>query len=140
MQKYKIIRFYKSHPLGINNQVVKTGLTLEEAVKHCEDPQTSSSTATGHASSRTDTYGDWFDGYEKSDQKLFTWTLSIEEPGKEVETHINQDLDMILPYLKQRYFVAWEEFQEDPSIYGNFLDFLYYHNISTIEVNQVCVG
>jgi hypothetical protein len=43
---YKIIRFqFKGQ-----NRVVKTGLTLDEAQKHCNDPKTS---------------GDgWFDGYE----------------------------------------------------------------------------
>lgn len=44
---YKIIRFrFKGE-----KEVIKTGLTLEEAQAHCE---------------REDTHGDgWFDGYEK---------------------------------------------------------------------------
>ena len=35
--KYKIIRFnFKS-----NNKVIKTGLTLKQAQKHCNNPKTS---------------------------------------------------------------------------------------------------
>jgi hypothetical protein len=44
---YKIIRFRFEG----QNRVIKTGLTLDEAQKHCNDPKTS---------------GDgWFDGYEE---------------------------------------------------------------------------
>jgi len=44
---YKIIRFYEDSRA---NEVMDTGLTLEDAQAHCEDP---------------DTHGDgWFDGYE----------------------------------------------------------------------------
>jgi len=47
MQKYKVIRFVFD---GVD-KIVKCGLTLEEAQKHCR---------------REDTHGDgWFDGYEK---------------------------------------------------------------------------
>lgn len=43
---YKIIRFCRDRP----NEVVETGLTLEEAQEHCQSE---------------DTHGDgWFDGFE----------------------------------------------------------------------------
>lgn len=47
MTTYKIIRFnrYKA------NRVIKRGLTLEQAQKHCQDPLTSGL--------------NWFDGYTK---------------------------------------------------------------------------
>ena len=45
--KYKIIRFnFKS-----NNKVIKTGLTLKQAQKHCNNPKTSGK--------------NWFDGFTK---------------------------------------------------------------------------
>lgn len=44
---YKIIRFRQNG----DNEVIRTGLTLEEAQAHCRDPETR---------------GDgWFDGYDK---------------------------------------------------------------------------
>lgn len=49
MKTYKIVRFY--YP-GLNkqNRIIKRGLTLEQAQKHCKDPKT-----------RKD--GVYFDGY-----------------------------------------------------------------------------
>ena len=48
---YKIIRFY--YPtVGHENEVVRTGLTLEEAQEHCNDPETREE-------------GKWFAGYTK---------------------------------------------------------------------------
>ena len=45
MTTYKIIRFR----FGRENQIIQTGLTLEEAQAHCQD---------------NETHGDdWFDGY-----------------------------------------------------------------------------
>jgi len=62
MAKYSIIRFYRS--AGIRSRVIKTGLTLEEAQKHCQNPQTSSRTCTNNVGRRrTRQVGDWFDGY-----------------------------------------------------------------------------
>ena len=49
MATYKIIRFHKD--IAKSGQVVATGLTLEEAQDHCNDPATSGE--------------DWFDGYEE---------------------------------------------------------------------------
>ena len=65
MSTYKIIRHYAEH----DNRVVERGLTLEEAQAHCNDPETSSRTATSAtARRRTKNKGAWFDGYvqEKS--------------------------------------------------------------------------
>ena len=54
---YEIVRFrFKGE-----NTVLQTGLTLEEAQAHCNDPETSSSTATDPE----DEYGQWFDGYRE---------------------------------------------------------------------------
>ena len=40
------------------------GLTLEQAEKHCSDPETSSKTAVlPLAKARTARLGDWFEGY-----------------------------------------------------------------------------
>ena len=60
---YMIVRFYRD--AQIRRRVIATGLTLEAAQEHCNDPETSSSTATGkHARARTRKLGAWFDGYE----------------------------------------------------------------------------
>lgn len=50
---YKIIRYYAP---GIDepNKVIETGLTLEEAQKHCQDPTTREE-------------GVYFDGYDVED-------------------------------------------------------------------------
>lgn len=64
MTTYKIVRFYRN--AGIRRRVIETGLTLAQAQAHCNDPQTSSSTATNKvARDRTRRIGPWFDGYEK---------------------------------------------------------------------------
>jgi hypothetical protein len=55
---YKIIRFYQH----AENVVTRTGLTFEEAQTHCNNPETSSSTATDP---KVDERGPWFDGYEE---------------------------------------------------------------------------
>jgi len=61
---YKIVRMYFSN--NVRNRTIKRGLTLEEAQEHCRDPETSSQTCTKYANvKRTETYGPWFDGYEK---------------------------------------------------------------------------
>lgn len=67
MSTYRIVRFYKDP--DIPREVVARGLTLEQAQAHCNDPETSSSTATGeHAKERTARKGAWFDGYEDEDR------------------------------------------------------------------------
>ncbi len=44
---YKIIRFYQDDK--VEREVIRTGLTLEEAQAHCHDPETSSSSCTNRA-------------------------------------------------------------------------------------------
>jgi len=59
MDKYKIVRFYapsrtatSDHTRNKRSRTIKTGLTLEQAQAHCNDPKT-----------RKD--GVYFDGYTK---------------------------------------------------------------------------
>ena len=60
---YRIVRRYFE---GRKPRVMKRGLSLKEAQKWCQDPETSSRTCTTHAAVyRTKVYGPWFDGYEK---------------------------------------------------------------------------
>jgi len=62
---YKVIRFYES--AGIRRRTIATGLTKDEAIKHCSNPQTSSSTCTNPIGiQRTNRVGRWFDGWEKA--------------------------------------------------------------------------
>lgn len=62
---FKIVRFFYRD--GARKRTIKTGLTLEEAQAHCNDPETSSKTATSAKAKRyTATHGDWFDGYEET--------------------------------------------------------------------------
>jgi hypothetical protein len=64
METYKIVRFYGDSTRS--REVVTRGLTLEQAQEHCNDPETSSSTATSDAAvERTRLFGAWFDGYEE---------------------------------------------------------------------------
>jgi len=62
---YKIVRYYQGdHP----RRTIRRGLTLEEAQAHCNDPETSSSTAVGRtAKARTARLGAWFDGYTEDE-------------------------------------------------------------------------
>lgn len=47
-------------------EVIRTGVTLAEAQRHCQDPETSSRTATSsEAAARTRQFGEWFDGYDR---------------------------------------------------------------------------
>ena len=61
---YKIVRYYfREYP----KRTIKSGLTLEQAQKHCADPNTSSSTATSAKAKRlTQQRGPWFDGYTET--------------------------------------------------------------------------
>lgn len=65
MARYKIVRMYFKTGFKVR-RVVARGLTLAQAQKHCNDPETSSSTATGAKARRvTRAHGAWFDGYEE---------------------------------------------------------------------------
>lgn len=64
MDTYKIVRHYQR--ASINRRTIMTGLTLQEAQAHCQDPNTSSrSCTTSVGRQRTKKLGPWFDGYEK---------------------------------------------------------------------------
>jgi hypothetical protein len=64
MTTYKIVRGYFNDTEA--RETIKTGLSLEEAQAHCQDPETSSRTATGKAArALTEKHGPWFDGYEE---------------------------------------------------------------------------
>ena len=66
---YKIVRHYRKMPakssahLMTKIHTMETGLTLEEAQAHCNDPETSSSTCTNN---RVLGGWDWFDGYQET--------------------------------------------------------------------------
>jgi hypothetical protein len=61
---YKIVRNYFDRENAPRPCAVKTGLTLQEAQAHCQDPETSSRTCKKAANvARTRKYGPWFDGY-----------------------------------------------------------------------------
>ena len=64
MTTYKITRFYQDPDKA--SEVVARGLTEEQALAHCNDPETSSSTATtSEAQARTKAHGEWFDGFDE---------------------------------------------------------------------------
>jgi len=59
---YKVIRFYFNRP-GYRRTIIPR-CTLAEAQRHCNDPETSSSTCTSKTGkARTRRMGPWFDGY-----------------------------------------------------------------------------
>ncbi len=61
---YRIVRTFFNDDEA--PEVIKRGLTLEEARDHCRDPETSSRTATTKAAvACTKLHGPWFDGYEE---------------------------------------------------------------------------
>jgi hypothetical protein len=61
---YRVMRFYQDHDR--ESEVVKRGLTLEEAQAHCKNPETSSKTCTSSVGkNRTKRRGPWFEGYTK---------------------------------------------------------------------------
>mgnify|MGYP007066204243 CR=1 FL=1 len=64
---YKIVRFYRSSRPGqhIPSRTIETGLTLEQAQKHCEDPETSSATCSAKRRRSVRPCAAWFDGYTK---------------------------------------------------------------------------
>ena len=59
---YKIERHFENG----EREVIKTGLTREEAREHCQDPETNSRTATSvEAAELALKRGRWFDGFEE---------------------------------------------------------------------------
>ena len=63
-KRYNVVRFYFNRP-G-HKRTILENLTLEEAQRHCSDPETSSSTCTSLTGKRrTRQMGPWFDGYEQ---------------------------------------------------------------------------
>lgn len=64
-KRYRIVRMFRDHTPNKRQVRGMSGLTLAQAQKHCQDPETSSSTCrTAAALKRTQQYGAWFDGYE----------------------------------------------------------------------------
>ncbi len=62
-RRYKIIRFYFND--NIPSRTIKKGLTKQQAMSHCQDPETSSKTCTtSTGKQRTKTCGPWFDGFD----------------------------------------------------------------------------
>ncbi len=67
---YEVFRSYFNH----GTRTLKRDLTLEEAQKHCQDPETSSRTCTGKSGrDRTKKYGPWFDGYRMMAKYAKRW-------------------------------------------------------------------
>lgn len=66
---YHVTRFYRDDPS--NNRIIRIGLTKAEAQAHCNDPETSSETATSDwAQQETEKYGPWFDGFGKDTAQI----------------------------------------------------------------------
>lgn len=62
---YKIVRFYAGNKAKHTVRGM-TGLTLEQAQAHCDNPESSFKTCTNaKGKRRTRTFGAWFDGYTK---------------------------------------------------------------------------
>ena len=59
---FKVVRnFFEGR-----SRTIAKGLTLAEAQRHCQDPETSSSTCTSaEGKARTRRSGPWFDGYDE---------------------------------------------------------------------------
>jgi hypothetical protein len=59
-ETYKIVRHYQYG----GKRTIRSGLSLEQAKKHCNDPESSSYTCVYAAGKRrTKIRGPWFDGY-----------------------------------------------------------------------------
>lgn len=72
MELYNIVRYYEN---GISHRIMRRGLTLEEAQRHCKDPETSSITASKPKGCANDEaqiarwhegQKHWFDGFERA--------------------------------------------------------------------------
>jgi len=61
---YDIVRYYQS--ARIRRRVIREAVTLEEAKRHCNDPESSSDTCTSNVGkARTRKLGAWFDGFRR---------------------------------------------------------------------------
>ncbi len=60
---YKIVRHY----FNGEKRTIETGLTLDQAQMHCQDPETNSSTCIkASRKAITRRHGQWFDGYTET--------------------------------------------------------------------------
>jgi hypothetical protein len=68
--QYAIIRFYQPSDMrGFGRQrVIDSGLTLEQAQAHCQNPETSSSTCGAKKRNSVRHNGAWFDGYREEEE------------------------------------------------------------------------
>lgn len=63
-KKYMIIRFFATG----DKRIIQVNLTLEQAMEHCKDPETSSRTCTLPKNKRrTASKGAWFEGWQEQD-------------------------------------------------------------------------
>jgi hypothetical protein len=63
---YEIVRFHQAGDMWFGHQqVIKRGLTLEQAQAHCQSPATSSSTCSAEKLRKVRAPGAWFDGYQE---------------------------------------------------------------------------
>lgn len=80
MTFYSIIRFYRND--DHQSQTIYSGLTLEQAQAHCNDPETSSKTATNApAAVRTAKHGPWFDGYTEDNDTAPRAVFDLSDTG-----------------------------------------------------------
>jgi hypothetical protein len=107
MKTYKIVRFYQDE--SIDNEVIKTGLTLEEAKAHCADPESDSKTAKSSvAVVATARLGAWFDGWREepgpaeNTEYVRKWILEDDHPdiyNKAVELAEGGDTDKLREFV-----------------------------------------
>lgn len=63
MTTYSIVRMFQNDH---NDEIIKEGLTLEEAKTYCRDPQSSSkSCTTKEGMALTESMGPWFCGFQE---------------------------------------------------------------------------
>jgi hypothetical protein len=62
MTTYKIIRFFKNSK--VRNEIVETGLTLEDAKEWCMSDESSSTSCSDAKGYPLRTKGAWFEGYD----------------------------------------------------------------------------
>ncbi len=66
-ERYYLIRFFFNGG-NTKREVLREDLTLQAVEAHCNDPETSSKSCTSdEGRARTAEHGDWFDGFERTD-------------------------------------------------------------------------